>query len=240
MTNSELMRQLQVLGTGQNRKVYQRHGVGPNLFGVSFANIGKLQRQIKKDHALAQQLWNSGNHDARLLAAKIADPEAATTALLEHWRKDLDNYIVTDAFAGFVEATSQARKCLKAWTRSKQEWTRRAGWMLLARLALHEQNVSEQELEGYLARIESEIHASPNRARDAMNSALIAIGLRSAEWEKRAIAAARRIGKVDVDHGDTSCKTPDAEAYIRKARSYRDQHGAGSGKKAKSRAKSAL
>ncbi|HEX7343423.1 MAG TPA: DNA alkylation repair protein, partial [bacterium] len=71
--------------------------------------------------------------------------------------------------------------------------------------------------EKFLTIIEREIHRSKNRVREAMNGALIAIGMRNEKLQKQAIAAARRIGKVVVDHGETGCKTPDAEAYILKA-----------------------
>ena len=76
----------------------------------------------------------------------------------------------------------------------------------------------DAQLTEYLRTIERDIQGSKNRVRDAMNSALIAIGTRSAALEKKAIAAARKIGTVLVDHGETCCKTPDAEAYILKTR----------------------
>jgi hypothetical protein len=72
--------------------------------------------------------------------------------------------------------------------------------------------------EPYLARIERDIKTAKNRVRQAMNNALIAIGMRNDALEGCALAVAQAIGKVSVDHGQTSCKTPDASAYIRKGR----------------------
>ncbi len=77
-----------------------------------------------------------------------------------------------------------------------------------------------------LETIEREIHSRKNRVRDAMNNALIAIGIRNSELENLALAAAQRIGKVEVDHGETGCKTPDAAEYIRKTRDRRNQKSA--------------
>src|SRR5262245_41163466 len=105
MTINEALDELKALGSEQTRKTYQRHGVGENLFGVSFANLRKLQKKIKVDHELARQLWATGNHEARLLATMIADPRQAGDALLEAWLKDLDNYGIADAFAKFASAT---------------------------------------------------------------------------------------------------------------------------------------
>jgi 3-methyladenine DNA glycosylase AlkD len=139
-------------------------------------------------------------------------------ALLNAWKKDLDNPVLTDAFSGFVAETSHARGRMEQWMRSKHEWVGRAGWLLLARLARTEKSPSDAQLTGCLRTIERDIQGSKNRVRDAMNSALISIGSRNAALEKKAIAAARKIGKVVVDHGETGCKTPDAEAYILKTR----------------------
>jgi 3-methyladenine DNA glycosylase AlkD len=223
MTIQQAVAELQNLGTEQNRKVYRRHGVEGKLYGVSFANLRKLTKEIKTDHELARRLWASGNHDARVLATMIADPAETSAALLDSWKDGLDNYIVSDAFAKFVAATPLARESAERWTQSKKEWIGRAGWMLLAHLALHDTSLSGDYFLPYMETIEQGIHASPNRSRDAMNSALIAMALRSPDLEHKAIAAARRIGKVEVDHGETSCKTHDAEAYILKARSRRGQ-----------------
>ena len=74
-----------------------------------------------------------------------------------------------------------------------------------------------------LSAIEKRIHQSKNRTKDAMNNALIPIGLRNSELEKKALEVARRIGKVEVDHGETGCKTPDAVPYIMKARKRKNK-----------------
>ena len=74
MSFRTIMAGLRTTGTEQNRKVYARHGVGKKMYGVSYANLKKLKKQIGTDHALAEKLWGSGNHDARVLATMVADP----------------------------------------------------------------------------------------------------------------------------------------------------------------------
>jgi 3-methyladenine DNA glycosylase AlkD len=218
MTYRQAMLLLKSLGTAQNRKVYARHGVGGKMYGVSFANLGRLTREIKKDHALSQELWRSGNHDARVLATMVADPLEASRQLIDAWKRDLDNYVITDAFSIFVAKTRFAQGRLERWTKSSQEWTGRAGWLIFARLAMKDGVLADEYLEARIPVIEERIHKAKNRVRDAMNSALIAIGARSAALEEKAVAAALRIGKVEVDHGRTGCKTPDAVTCIRKTR----------------------
>ncbi|MGB5176488.1 MAG: DNA alkylation repair protein [Thermoanaerobaculia bacterium] len=214
---------LEAAGTAQNRKIYRRHGVADPLYGVSYANQGKLAKKNRGDTELAIGLWKSGNHDARILAAMIADPEEIRSSLLDVWVRDLDNYVLTDAFSDLVSQSPFAKTKVARWTRSAQEFVGAAGWNVLARLARQDPELTDNELEEYLALIETEIHGRKNRSRHSMNSALIAIGIRNPKLERKALAVAKRIGKVEVDHGETSCKTPDAPTYIRKAVARRSQ-----------------
>ena len=215
-TDTPVLEELQTLGTAQNRKIYRRHGVGESVFGVSYADMKKLHKRIKVDHALAQTLWASGNHDARILALMIADPQAAGDALLDSWVRDLDNYVVADAFAGFAAKTPLARAKMEAWTGAADEWTGAVGWTMLAALAAHDPALPDAFFTPYLEIIAREIHGRKNRVRHAMNNAVIAIGLRNPGLQAAATAAAARIGTVVVDHGATGCKTPAAAAYIQK------------------------
>ena len=82
MTAHDILTELEALGTAQTRKIYNRHGVGDDQYGVSYANLKALKKQIKTDHEAAKQLWASGNHDARILAAMIADPKKADDSSL--------------------------------------------------------------------------------------------------------------------------------------------------------------
>jgi len=214
MTVEQTLAELEALGTEQNRKVYQRHGAKPPLFGVSYGNLDKLRKRIKRDHALAQQLWASGNHDGRVLATKIAEPAQTDAALLESWIEDLDNYVLTDAFAQLAAASKAGRERAATWIDSADEWTSSAGWTVVA-IRPH---AFEDQLGTLIRRVVNSIHAAPNRTRHAMNNALIAIGILGDPWSEKAMEAATRIGKVEVDHGETGCVTPDAVAYIRKSR----------------------
>jgi 3-methyladenine DNA glycosylase AlkD len=212
------MAQLEKLGTAQNVKIYKRHGSGDNVFGVSFANLNALQKRIKVDHALAEQLWETGNADARSLAILVADAEAVTAAWAEKWLKDIRYYLLADLYGGLVARSRVADAKMKKWMASKKEYVRQAGYVALChRLKDAADSVPDEFCEQALSTIEVEIHNAPNRARHAMNMALIAIGIYKPALKAKAMAVARRIGKVEVDHGETGCKTPDAKTYIEKA-----------------------
>ena len=216
MTSEEVLRELESLGSEQTRKTYRQHGVKDDLFGVSYASFGRLQKRIKVDHALARQLWASGNHDARVLATMIADPAQMDAAELAAWVRDLTSYPISDAFAGLAARSPSVDAWMARWMSSDEEWIGRTGWLVLARRAQMADGVPAAELDARLGEIERDIHQRPNRVRDAMNSALIGIGVGHEPLRDRALAAAGRIGRVQVDHGDTGCKTPDAADYIRR------------------------
>jgi len=211
------MAELEKLGTAQNVKVYRRHGAGENLFGVSFANLYKLQKKIGVNHSLAKELWESGNTDARILAALVADPAQMTAVLADMWMQDVRYHCLADYVARLVYKSPVAAQKLREWMNSPKEYYRQVGYDLFAHAVMDKNNLSDAECRKQLAIIEREIHRSANRARHAMNNALISIGIYRPPLRKEAIAAAKRIGKVEVDHGETSCKTPDAVAYIQKA-----------------------
>lgn len=226
MTLTQALQELEQLGTEQTKKTYRRHGAGEDLYGVKFGDLGKLKKKIKTDHPLAVELWESGNYDARNLATMIADPAQATEEMLEGWAGGLRNYALSDLLAGFAARTAPAVTLMERWTDSDDEWKGRTGWLMLAHIAkdtMGHGELADGYFERYLDIIERDIHTRKNRVRDAMNSALIGIGMRNEHLRERAFTVAAKIGKVEVDHGDTNCTTPDAAEYLRKAVAHQEK-----------------
>ena len=215
---TDVMAELESLGTEQNRKVYRRHGAGEKQFGVSFANLRKMAKRLSPNNELAVELWATGNQDARMLAALVADAKTLDGATLDGWANDVDYYVLADMLANdLMKGAPVAKEKAEAWTGSDREYVGQAGWNLVAGLALGKNDLSEDYFEGYLRRIEGEIGGAKNRVRHAMNGALIAIGMRSSDLRAKAEAAAVKIGRVEVDHGETGCMTPEAIPYIERA-----------------------
>jgi len=221
MNLKQTMAALKKAGTAQNRKVYANHGVTGEQFGVSFAELKKLKTSIRTDHALAAGLWASGNHDARVLACMIADSEAFAARDLDAWCRDLDSYVLTDAFSSLVAKSPHRDRKFAAWKDRRGEWPAAAAWGVFCALAMHEDDRPDSFFMEHLKTIEAEIHERPNRVRHIMNQAVICIGIRNAALKRKAVAAARRIGRVEVDHGVTSCKTPDPVVSIEKTLAHR-------------------
>ncbi len=221
-----IMAGLRIMGTDQNRKVYARHGIGRKMYGVSYANLNTLRKQIGTDQALAEQLWASGNHDARVLATMVADPAQTKSGILDVWVKDVDSYVLGDALRDLVAQTPFVFKKFEKWSRSKSEFVGQVGWGLLSYLTSQADLNNAFFLE-QLRVIEAEIDTRANRVRHSMNGAMISIGARNTTLRKRATAAAKRIGTVRVDHGETNCTTPAAVPYIDKMWARKEAKGAG-------------
>lgn len=207
------MRDFKSLGTAQTVKTYKRHGSGDNVFGVSFADIRRLQKKIKVNHRLARELWQSGNTDARALALLIADPSELSEEEASAWLKD-SNYFLLDLLADPFSRAAFSQSLAERWMSSEDEFEKSCGYSIISCMLKNNISVSEESLSNYLDEIKHTIHASPNRARHSMNSTIMAIGIYTENLREKALACADAIGKVEVDHGDTSCTTKDARQYI--------------------------
>ena len=216
MSLSEVMAILEKLGTEQTRKTWARHGAKGPMFGVLFGELFKLMKQIDVDHELARDLWATGNVDARNLAMKIADPLAMTPDELDRWAIENPMRMCSLYIATLAAEGPHARNKVREWMSSSNERLRATGWTLLGRLSDLDESFQEDQLLSGVEVIEKSIHSAPNDVKSDMNRTLITIGGRSSAMRKAVLAAAKRIGEVTVDHGDTACKTPDVAQTVQK------------------------
>ncbi len=215
------MKALEAAGSEQTRITSTRHGVTGPQFGVSSATLGKLAKLAGTDSALAIELWKSGNHDARILATMVADVATFPLADLDVWGKEVTNKVVADAVGKFSARVPSGKETLLGWTKSPDEWIGRAGWMGVTAMVMEPGTFTDVELDGFISSLEKGIHRTKNHVKDARLCLLITIGSLSDALETRALAVARRIGPIDVDHGDTACETPDPLTHIPKTRAQR-------------------
>jgi 3-methyladenine DNA glycosylase AlkD len=218
MTVKKTLAELKRLGSEGTRRIYLRHGASEPLFGVKFADLNKLKKKIGVDHELAVGLWATGNSDAQTLALMVVDPDAMKSSEIDAWLRGVNYNLLLGMIAGLTAKTSFASTKWKKWSKSKSETSLVAAYNLISSwLKAAADEVPDQTIEDALSRIETSIHDSPNLARQAMNNALMAVGVFREDYRRRAMEVANSIGLVEVDHGETNCKTPDAAAYIKKA-----------------------
>jgi 3-methyladenine DNA glycosylase AlkD len=225
LTYAQVMAELEAAGSAQTRKTYLRHGASEPLFGVSFAMLKAMLKRIKVDHELAIALWDSGNYDARNLAVKVVDPSAMAPADLDRWARGAGGAMCTNYVALVAVDGPHARSKVSEWLASAENAERTAGWSLLGQLALRDESLPDAWFATWLDTIERTIHTAPNSQREAMNQSVIGIGCRNQALRGLATAAARRIGPVEIDHGDTACETRDAASDIEKSWAHATARG---------------
>ncbi len=242
MTVQQILTTLEAMGLAANRDLYAKHGIASPAYGIAFGNLRALAKQIGTDTAKADALWATGNHDARILATLVAGEKGATEARLRAWVATLDNYVIADLLARWAAHAKVAPTLSNEWALATDEWIARAGWMLRALLAIDRPDLPDARFAPAIPVIEREIHRAKNRVRDAMNTTLIAIGIGRDSLTEVAIAAARRIGPVEVDFGESGSTLPPAEETIRSGveQRHRQESGRAGGKKAARRKRAAV
>jgi 3-methyladenine DNA glycosylase AlkD len=169
-----------------------------NTLGLSIPTIRKMARRLGRDHKLALGLWESGVHEARVLAAMVDDPALVTDAQMEKWVRDFDSWDVCDGCCGTLfDKTEHAYSKALEWSGRKEEFVRRAGYVLMAELAVHDKEAPDSEFLGFFPAIESGSTDSRNFVRKGVNWALRQIGKRDARLNREAIKLGVRISKLD-------------------------------------------
>lgn len=227
MDAKQVMARLENLGTEQTRKTYRRHGYVEPMYGVLFGDLGALKKKIKTDHKLALDLWKTGNADARILATMVADPKQFDPAMAEKWAQESNFPGLTDYVGCIAGESPDAVSLATRWAKSTDPKLRRTARSIVATRLRDGAEVPRPLLASILADIEKRIHTEENWTRYAMMYGLIAIGSYEPSLTAEAIAAARRIGKVDFDPEETSCKMPDPIPYINKTVAHLKKRGKG-------------
>lgn len=219
MTLKETMSELEKLGSEQSRKIYTNHGCKSEMFGVSVANLKIILKQTKKDHELALKLYNTGNADAQYLAGLMADSKKLTIEDFENWANNASWYMVAEYSVAWNVAESPfCLELAEKWINSKDENIQAIAWASLSSYLSYEKRnpIDSSFIDACLNKIEKEIHSSGNRVKYTMNGFIIALGAGEPEYFKACQDLAKRIGKVEVFMGKTSCKVPEAVSYLDK------------------------
>ena len=194
-TCARAMKELSALGERRNVEGMARFGIRAKIvYGVAKPKMDALARRIGKDHHLALELWDTGVHDARILAGMIDLPEHVSAGQMEKWARDFDNWDVCDGTCChlFVFAGPAWKKAL-VWCRRKEEFVKRAGFALMAYLAYRDKEATDAQFRRMLPLIGREAHDDRNFVRKAVNWALRNIGKRNLRLNREAIRAAERI-----------------------------------------------
>jgi 3-methyladenine DNA glycosylase AlkD len=176
-----------------------RFGINPkNTYGVSIPILRKMAKEIGKDHLLAQRLWESGIHEARILAGMIDDPGEVSAHQMDRWVGDFDSWDVCDqCCSNLFDKIKFAHQKAIEWTSRKEEFVKRAGFALIAALAFHDKKLTDAHFQRFLPIIKRESLDERNFVKKAVNWALRQIGKRNQRLNRFAIRTAKEIQRSD-------------------------------------------
>ena len=219
MEFSQVMTELEGYGSEQVRKIHANHGAPENRFGVKVGDLKKILKKTKKDQALAEALFDSGNADAMYLACLMANEKTIGTEVLEAWAEASTWYMVSEyGIAGAAAESPHGWALGLKWIESSHDHVAATGWATLAGVVAirKDEDLDLAVLESLLDRVQANIHKAANRERYTMNGFVIACGSYVAGLLDKAKVVAAANGKVSVFMGDTDCKVPHAPDYLEK------------------------
>jgi 3-methyladenine DNA glycosylase AlkD len=197
-TWEEVVKRLKLMGDPRAAEGATRFGICvSNILGVSAPNLRRLAKEVGRNHVLAGRLWTTGIHDARVLATLIDVPAEVTRRQMEQWAADFDSWAVCDAACGrLFDKTPYAWDKAVEWTGREPEYVKRAGFVLMAALAVHDKEAPDERFEAFLPLLVRHAADERNFVRKAVNWALRQIGKRNRRLNRLAVQVAGQIQQI--------------------------------------------
>ena len=199
MKLSDVMQRLKAQANPKNVKGMARYGVvSKNAFGLTAPQMRSLAKEIGIDQQLSLQLWKTGIYEGRTLAALTGDPDQVTERQMEEWVRRFDSWAICDTCCGnLFDRTPFAYRKAREWSRRKEEYVKRAGYVLMAVLAVHDKRGDDKTFLRFLPLIRKGAIDERNFVRKAVNWALRQIGKRSLFLHPHAVKAAEEIRRMN-------------------------------------------
>lgn len=199
MRYKEILKKLKSLANPKALKGMTRFGINPhNTLGIPMYALRDMAKEIGRNHKLAHQLWNSKIHEARLLAGFIGEPDKMSEKQMEKWVEDFDSWDICDQLCGnLFDKTRFAYKKVFEWSKREEEFVKRAGFVLIATLSVHDKRAKDKKFEQFFPIIKKHSIDERNFVKKAVNWALRQIGKRNISLNKKSIKVAREIQRID-------------------------------------------
>jgi 3-methyladenine DNA glycosylase AlkD len=200
-TAEAILTSLRAQRSERNIAGQRRYGITPRteMLGISAPTLRAIAREHRRDHALALELWKLPVHEARILAVLVEDWRQVTVAQMEAWARDFDCWPLVDgACTQLFNYTPFAIGRVRGWTRRRDEFVKRAGFVLMAGLAVHQKKLPDQTFLAFLPILRRGASDERNFVKKAVNWALRQIGKRNPRLRGAAIVEAHRILALDT------------------------------------------
>lgn len=199
ITSDQIIANLKQLANAQAVEGMARFGSRPTqALGISMPTLRKMAKDIGRNQALALALWDSGIHEARILASMIAEPQLVSAELMEEWVNDFDSWDVCDQVCGnLFDKTPYAYHKAVQWCQREREFVRRAGFVMMAELAVHDKKAADEAFLQFFPLIKHYAGDERNFVKKAVNWALRQIGKRNSHLRALAMTCAHEIQTMD-------------------------------------------
>ena len=197
--SANVLAELRRLANPTNVAGMARFGiVGKELLGISMVQLRTIAKQTGRDHELAEELWASGVFEARILAAFVAEPARVTRRQANSWAKNFECWADCDGLCiHLFRKTPFANDLAIAWSRRREELVKRAGFTMMATLAVHDKAAGDEVFRIYLSRVQEEATDERHNVKKGVNWALRQIGKRNPILNREAILMAKLIREKD-------------------------------------------
>lgn len=222
MTLTDIMNELEMLGTAQTRKTFTTHGAPANCYGVKIGDLKKyLLKKVKNHQELCLEVFATGNSDAQYLAGLGIDPQKMTKAEIKLWLSQSSWSAIDETIVAGVAAESPfALELAREWLVATDSKSQNVGWLTFGKyLAICQNNqISEAEVTALLQRLQKEIHTAPNAIRYSMNQFIIYVGSYVPDLTNLALEIAADISAVEITLATKGCRLPNPIAKIQKVK----------------------
>lgn len=191
----EALADLKRRGSKKNVEGMARYGIrARKAFGVSMGAMRALARRFGRSHELAEALWKTGWHEARILASFVDEPEKVTPEQMDRWCRDFDNWAICDTVCFHLfDKTPHAFRKIAKWSKSRDEFVKRAAFALLASVALHDRKSGDEPFMECLALLERAASDDRNFVKKGVSWGLRGLGHRNLPLHEASVALARRL-----------------------------------------------
>ncbi|HLJ32968.1 MAG TPA: DNA alkylation repair protein [Ktedonobacteraceae bacterium] len=199
MTSEQIIANLQQQGNKQAVEAMARFGITPaHALGISIPMLRKMAKEIGRNHTLAAELWASGIHEARILASMIDEAPLVSAQQMDDWVNEFDTWDVCDQVCGnLFDRTPYAYQKAVEWCQQEPEFVRRAGFVMMAELAVHDKKAADESFLPFFPLIQHYAIDSRNFVKKAVNWALRQIGKRNSHLRTLALTCANEILEMD-------------------------------------------
>lgn len=216
MNKNEILEYLEINKEERGMRYWKNAGIkGMSSYGIGVTKLKAFAKKIGKNHDLALELWKENNYEVKIISTLIDDPKIITRSQINEQVKEVSFWLISHAYCGYLLPKYPGIKELsEEWAVSSNDLERRCGFQLLYNLAKDNKKLPNSYFNPIISRIENELQQEENFVKDAMNNALLTIGMRNKELNRKCIGVAKKIGQVHVDYGDNSCQAIDVVKHL--------------------------